>query len=397
MIFQKITLALCALFGFTYAQAEPKPWTFLVYIAGDNNLAKFADLDLKEMMQIGSNENVNIIAYTTIKRPNEDKKTIKYYVEKDNLVQIGQTDVKDSGDVKTLTEALEWAHTEYPSEHFALVLWDHGSGPLNRKPSTIRGICFDDTTGNYLTDRDCFAAFGWICDKFRNGKKIDVVACDACLMASLEVGYTFQPYADYYVASEDVIPGYGYQYTYALEQFERGAPAPADMAKNLVSAYARCYKATTKDYTLSAIDLSQLEPLVQKINLFSQFYIKELSKKLYKAEIREGIVQTLKKGVALPFGDEYYFDLHQWLSVLLSKSAELNLDIKSRLYLADLIRTTLPLINNAVIANTTSTKFKDAKGMTIYLPLYRVEYSYEKLLWSEWTKWLGFLNAFMAA
>ncbi|MGE0009322.1 MAG: clostripain-related cysteine peptidase [Candidatus Babeliales bacterium] len=376
--------------------ADNKPWTFLVYIAGDNNLAKYADLDLKEMMEIGSNEYVNIIAYTTVKRENEEKKTIKYYVEKDNLVPIGDVTVKDSGDVATFIEALEWAHTDYPSEHFAVVLWDHGSGPLNRRPSAIKGICFDDTTHHYLTDRDCFAAFGWICDKFRGGKKIDLVACDACLMGSLEVAYTFARYADYYVASEDTIPGHGYQYALTLAPFKSGAPQPIDLAKHMVKAYAECYKKTNQEYTLSAIDLKQLDAVVNKLNLFSQFYSKEL-KKRDKAIIREGLVTTLQKGVCLPFGGESYIDLYQWLNTVFTNINTINLDIKSRIYLQDLIRSTLPLISKAVIANSVSQKYRDAKGLTIYLPLYRIEYSYEKLLWSEWTKWLGFLEAFMAA
>ena len=40
-----------------------KPWTFLVYIAGDNNLYPYVKLDLDEMKKIGSNEHINILAY----------------------------------------------------------------------------------------------------------------------------------------------------------------------------------------------------------------------------------------------------------------------------------------------------------------------------------------------
>ncbi len=392
----KVLLLLLSLIEASALGADKKPWTFLVYIAGDNNLAKYADLDLEEMMEVGSNENVHVIAYVTVKRENEEKKTVKYYVDKGNLTQIGELMVKDSGDVETFTEALEWAHIEYPSDHFALVLWDHGNGILNRTPSWLKGICFDETTGHYLTDRNLFAAFGWIRDRFRHGKNIDVVACDACLMGSVEMGYTLQPYVDYYVASEETVPGNGFPYAQVLAPFKDGSPEPADFATNIVNVYAESYdQYSNVGYTLSALDLSQLDPLVKRLDLIAQFFTNQL-----KMRRNQTIINALKQAIQQPtclhFTRAEYVDLYQCLSCILQSVTNMELDPSKLWYIKKVINDTLPLIQKTVIANKFSDAYKQSCGMSVYFPIKALDASYDELLWSEWTKWSEFMTAFFA-
>lgn len=390
--------AICSslLYVTTAFSIEKKSWTFLVYIAGDNNLAKYADLDLKEMMQVGSNDTINILAYTTIKREGEDKRTVKYYIEKDNLLQIGELPAKDSGDVATLTEALEWAHVEYPADHFALVLWDHGSGILNRSSCWLKGICMDDTTGHYLTDRNLFAACGYICDTYRNGKKIDVIACDACLMGSVEMAYTLQPYADYYVASEETIPGYGFPYDQVLAPFIEGSLEPIDFATNLVKVYAESYDATKTEYTISAIDLHKVEPLVKQLDLVAQFFTNQL-KMRNPASVKKELLDAIKKGNCIHFAVEQYVDLYQSLQSILAHVPNMTIDYSKRWYISKVIKDTLPLIDSCVIANKCSALYKDMQGLSVYFTLDFVDASYGELLWADWTKWPDFMRALVAA
>jgi hypothetical protein len=39
-----------------------KPWTFLVYVAGDNDLDPNGVQDLKEMKRVGTNAVINVVA-----------------------------------------------------------------------------------------------------------------------------------------------------------------------------------------------------------------------------------------------------------------------------------------------------------------------------------------------
>jgi len=38
-------------------------WTFMVYMAGFNNLSEFATKDLEEMRRIGSTDDVNVVVF----------------------------------------------------------------------------------------------------------------------------------------------------------------------------------------------------------------------------------------------------------------------------------------------------------------------------------------------
>src|SRR5581483_7844543 len=52
-----------------------------------------------------------------------------------------------------------------------------------------RGICFDDTTGNYLTTQKLKDALHVIVHEYLGGKKLSLIGFDACLMASREIAY----------------------------------------------------------------------------------------------------------------------------------------------------------------------------------------------------------------
>ena len=109
---------------------EPLPdWTFLVYMAGDNNLEQFGLLDLAEMKAIGSTADVNIVAQFDRMT---DGVTRRYHLRHDTPLdedqvgpELGET---NSGDPRELARFLAWAVEAYPAERYALVVWNHGTG-----------------------------------------------------------------------------------------------------------------------------------------------------------------------------------------------------------------------------------------------------------------------------
>ena len=85
-------------------------------------------------MSMGSNERINVLVYLSTHYAGHNKETKKLYVNKGSVTQYGPATARDSGSVETFKSALSWACTEFPSDHIAVVCWDHGSGPLNRAP-----------------------------------------------------------------------------------------------------------------------------------------------------------------------------------------------------------------------------------------------------------------------
>lgn len=395
-LFAQIFFVMNAVFFIFNADAiVKKPWTFLVYIAAANDLNKFALLDLQEMMQIGSNSIINVIVYLTIHEDGQPKQTKKLYINKGSMTQIGETMVRDSGHITTLVEALQWAHVDYPSDNIAVVLWDHGSGPLNRSEKVLlsKGVCYDFDTGNYLTDRDCLQAFNWIKDNLRGGKNFNIIAFDACLLASVEIAYTLGCCADYMVASQETIPGDGYQYAYILSQCATKAPDPLSFAKLMVRAYNQEYLGSS-DYTLSAIDLNANKSLVDNCNAVARILTSQL-----KGKNNVVVKSTLKKCIGAAncpsFDKGIYIDMCQFYKNLLKNIDGLKLSTSIVAQFQQLLNNGIKMFTTVVQANVTSKNYKLAGGLSIYFPRYNIDPSYYGLYWTEKNpNWLNFLEAY---
>jgi len=394
--FLKCLLLVGTFFMFMANAVERKPWTFFVYLAAANDLNPFAFLDLQEMMKVGSNANVNIIVYLTLQEDGQPKVTKKLYIQKGSMTQIGDDMVRDSGDIATLEEALQWACIDYPSDHIAVVMWDHGSGSLNRsKMMRPRGVCYDFDTGHYLTDRDCLEAFTWARDSLRDGKKFDIIAFDACLLASLEIAYTLSSCADYMVASEETIPGDGYQYAYVLNQFATKNLDVLSFAKLIVSAYKQEYVGTP-DYTLSATDLNALSPLVDNCNAVAQILKSQLMGK-NKTAVKSTIRKCVSSSNCLSFDQGAYIDLGQFYKNLLKNVNGLKLSKSLVDQFKRVLNKGIKLFSTIIKANVMSTNYKQASGLSIYFSRYIIDPSYYGLYWTENNpNWLSFLEAYLA-
>ena len=127
-------------------------WTFMTYIS-DSDLEYFAIEDMIEMERVGSTDNVNIVVqidrWDGYDKPdwndsNGDWETAKIFDTKENKGDhvIGSTAVEDLGEINTgdpdeLVEFVQWAQTNYPAEHYALNIWNHGSGATELLTSKV--------------------------------------------------------------------------------------------------------------------------------------------------------------------------------------------------------------------------------------------------------------------
>ena len=125
------------------------------------------------------------------------------------LADMGEVDMASP---QALHGFVSWAASEFPADHYALVLWNHGAGWRSRAPGGSRGIHFDDTSGTAMTMEGLRAALSAL------PARIDLVAIDASLMGMLEVCYEIHEQTDYIVASEESPPGTGYPYDVILSR-----------------------------------------------------------------------------------------------------------------------------------------------------------------------------------
>lgn len=409
-----------------------KPWTIIVYAAADNNLRDYASRNIKQMSAVGSNPNVNLCVHLDIRMLGNKKMTKRYYIEKNNPVQIDLTQEKtpmDSGDPQTLVSACRWAMTNYPANHYMLVLWNHGTGIIdpygrrqidtntlfNYNPNTNsyeldrsvgfldliealndpKGICWDDSTGNYLTNQKLEQALSEIKNNLMGGAKFDIIAFDACLMSMLEVAEITKRYANIQISSEEVEPGPGWRYDEALSLFAKGIPDSQTLSMHIVDAFAHAYKASGNhpgfaDYTQSALDLNQVEALeniIDKLGTLLNDALLSEQGSSYKTIIQN----SKRKGACTHFNEPTYIDLHHFLNNLHKHIRE---SLPSRNLLAnDIIKTiqdAQAAIKRVVIRNVCGPNLPHASGISIFFPERKIHPSYKKSNFAKnnWTKFL---------
>ncbi|MDI9570291.1 MAG: clostripain-related cysteine peptidase [Pseudomonadota bacterium] len=113
-------------------------WTVMVYMAGDNNLDGAALRDMKEMDQVGSTKDVNVLVQLDRL---EDKKTRRFLItkgggyERDCLETFGET---NTGDPKVLADFLTWSTERYPADRYFLTLWNQGRVEMFSQANRLR-------------------------------------------------------------------------------------------------------------------------------------------------------------------------------------------------------------------------------------------------------------------
>jgi Clostripain family len=416
------------------AKQAKKPWTVLVFAAADNNLRDFAPRNQKQMSVVGSNESVNMLMHMDIRLSGSKKTSRRFFIAKNNPIQVEMTEKTpmDSGDPATLISACKWAIEEYPADHYMLVLWNHGTGiidpygrrqfdtsfmfHLNHETNNFeldrtvgfidliealddKGICWDDSTGNYLTNQKLEQALNEVVTNQLHGQKFDIIAFDACLMSMLEVANITKNYATIQISSQEVEPGPGWKYDEAFSIFNNYNPNKKDIAINIVNAFAKAYKPSQGhpgfiDFTQSALDLTTIEELENNVNDLADALIRALDSD--KGHIYKNLItlSRAKKNIT-HFNEPTYIDLHHFYTNLLKNLREQfkTLDLLGMQILRSL-EMGLGLFKKVVIHSVSGSNLPHAKGISIFFPEKRIHPSYKKSNFAK-NNWINFLAKYV--
>jgi len=388
----------------TLAQLQTqKEWTVIIYLAADNNLHDEAYLNLEQMKTVGSSEHANILAYLDVTDPDQGKVGLQLFVEKNNIVILGTEPLADSGSADTFANAILQAIQKYPSQHLAIIMWNHGAGDLSpaRQIFPRVGVCFDDTCDTYLDDAKLKDAFGRIL-KARKGKKIDIILFDACLMAGTATAWLMHPFADYMVASEQTIPGDGFPYQEILKPFAKGVVNSETIVKNMVKCYQKCYATLAPDYTSSAFKLSAVPSIAQNIDTLARLLSNALKQQV-KNSVSKMIKAARKPTICMHFDEPSYVDLYALYANLLTGLPTIDLgDKKKTAAMKAALQKTLQdgrkALKTLIAANACGGLFKDAGGLSIFFPDTKNDdptyAAYAKTEFAKNNYWLTFLKTY---
>ncbi len=300
---------------------DAKKWTFMVYLAGDNNLSEAGEIDLGEMSSVGSSDDVNIVA--EFDRIGDDAHSKRYYVQKDNLKELVDLGETDCGDPNVLLDFISWAAENFHAKRYALILWNHGGGwdkssfdtisqevgtrnygraeaaersasPLGRvffrstlkrimslKTAHERAIASDDGSGHSIDTIELGKVLRLAAAKFK--QPIDILGMDACLMSNLEVAYQARDHVKYIVASEENEPFDGWPYNTVLAKLiEDPDIATGEFASHIVDAYIASYANSSYTVTQTAMDLSGVEEIARALDNLADALIAHMPTAAYE-------------------------------------------------------------------------------------------------------------------
>ncbi len=357
----------------------PKEWTVMVYMNGKNDLEVAGLYNLNKMETVGSNASLNIVTETG--RMNGQQNDVsfdgnwtgsrRFYVTQDSNEEKVKSkamqtfDRVDMGDWKHLADFAKWSMKNYPAKHYALIIWNHGSGWITDKPGIPnKGISYDFETKNHISTPELGAAM-------REIGKVDILAYDACLMQMAELLYEVNGYADYVVGSEETVPGTGFPYDTLLRAFD-GSKTGEQLAAEMVRSYDGFYSSKGKKVTLSAVRMSALGEFMTAFNSWTEALLASDKKPQIKA----------KAYSAASYAYEDNKDLFDFAR--LAAEADPNLAEKGRA-MTDALTGKLVIDNTAY--KETYGRDEASHGLAIYLPVKGYNEKYDQLAWSRDTRW----------
>ena len=379
-------------------------WSFLVYMAGDNNLDGAALRDIAEMARAGSTKDVHILVQLDRL---DDQKTRRFRItpgggfKKDCIETFSET---NTGDPQILYSFCQWALENYPADRYALILWNHGSGwwedakgraagPAGRRlhrplfrhtfPQAHRSICYDDTSGgDALDNRELRVVLAGICALL--GRKIDLLGMDACLMNMVEVAWQLRDSVSVIVGSEIEEPFDGWPYTEILTRLTaRPRQDAAALARWIVKSYLASYKGKSETVTQSALDVDRIDDVVTKIDA--------LAGALPAALDTEPKPIAAARSKSPCFYDGNYIDLLCFAKHLRRKAGP---DLRAKA--EPLIAALMPGKGRLILSQgKIGREVRGTGGLSIYFPGDRINPAYRALDFCADCRWPAFLERYL--
>ncbi|MCR5177044.1 MAG: clostripain [Anaerovibrio sp.] len=267
-----VTLFSCGQISAAEQQDTMNKWTVYWYLCGSDleSLHGAATDDILEMIQGKLPDDVEIVIEaggSNVWQNNVfEAGTISRYVYcSSGLIEYEKLPDGNMGDKEVLKDFLQLT-TKHPAEHKMFVFWDHGGG-------TLGGVAYDERTQKSLSLNDIKEAFTEVYGNNVQKPPFDIIGFDACLMSTVETGCALQGIAKYMVASEEVEPGTGWNYTEIVNTLANNPDIESvPLGKIICDSYIEgCQAADAADMaTLALIDIGRMPQLYEAYDNFGQ-------------------------------------------------------------------------------------------------------------------------------
>lgn len=343
-----------------------KSWTVLVYMCGGENESSTGAYSerLKQMMNVDYPENINVVVQTGGSKEWHIKGIYSDYIQrfevgKDTLYLADQSASANMGDDAALSDFLKWGRANYKADNYMLILSGSGSG-------SIHGMAYDE-----LNNDDSLTVDEIAYAMSKAGKDFDILGFDSSLMGSIETAAAVSAYAKYFVASQEIQSGDGWDYEGVLSYICSNPSASyIDICKNICNTYyKKCEENKFAPYaTMSVVDMSKISTLNQAFDgmagnmLMSTDSLEKyvgLTRNIDSAHIYGGATEDEGYSNMMDVGD-------------LAAKVKEEAGNTSSLF--------LKTMNDAVVYRVNGEYQKNATGMSVYYPINHDERELQKYM-----------------
>lgn len=142
-------------------------------------------------------------------------------------------------DPSCLTAFINYALTNCPAKMYDLILWDHGYGSFGF------GLDFSASAMAEIKDKEDFMTLAEMAKGIRESQMtgaFETINFDACLMSNVDALLAVSPYANYVVASPELVPDCGENYAWLSKLSENPAMDGFSLGKVIVDGYVDFYE-----------------------------------------------------------------------------------------------------------------------------------------------------------
>ena len=320
-----------------------RKWTFIIYMAADNDLEAAAIADLNELEAVNYSGAPISILVLLDRHPGYDmtngnwSDTRLYEIKSDpggltstiistrldcpelGLSKDTETEL-NTADPLVLSRLIDFAKNSYPAEQYALFIWGHGTGWRSNSrngslitesykidnspeslPAPLKAIAIDDTHGQYMS----LPSFG----RAIADKGLSIIGFDTCYAALLEVAYEIRNNASLLVGSEGPIQATGWDYTALFTDFlQKPNLSINDLGDSIQYQFSAQYM-ELNNAAISQILLGQVNNLFIEFNEFTGLIADTITSEQTKDLILEQILNHVEAYYFTSFPSDLYIDI----------------------------------------------------------------------------------------
>jgi len=340
--------------------AERGSWTVLTYSIADTNLEPYMMTDLEEIGAVGTSPELNLVALVDRAADYTDADVLGLGDwEGGKLLEIGYgdaTELENMGDINTgdpqvLADFITRGITDYPADNYALIISDHGAswpgvgGDESSEEDSLSLAELNSAIADGLSGTDV--------------ARLDLLGFDACLMATYEVASALAPLADRMLASQELEPGHGWDYSALGIVEEQGGATADELGAAIIDGFEAqaVSEETDSEITLSLVDLTAMPAVEAALSGFSGALTERA------ASVSPSVGRSLASALGFGRDPDPEQDSHMTdLAILAGEIGVDALDVSDEA--DDLVRA----VNDAVIDKVDGQATKGATGLSIYFP-----------------------------